>query len=61
MATFKLEVSMRGAALAEEDGPYELARLMHQVAAEVEAGATAGYMRDYNGNSVGNYWTEEDA
>ena len=50
---------MSGAALAEEDAPYELARLLHQVAGEVEAGMVTGYMRDYNGNSVGSYWIED--
>lgn len=54
---FTLTIESGNAALVE-GGREELARMLGVVSADVTSGMASGYLRDYNGNSVG-YWELE--
>lgn len=54
---FTLNVESDNAALVE-GGREELARMLGDVSADITSGMASGYLRDYNGNSVG-YWELE--
>lgn len=56
MARFTLTIDIDNAAF-DPDPTAELARILRQTAARVEAGATNGAARDINGNRVGTFGT----
>lgn len=43
------------AAFDGDDKPYEIARILREIAAQIESGNTSGTARDANGNAVGSY------
>lgn len=56
---FKMEFSTGNAAF-EEDGNYEIARILRKVADQVILGETEGIARDINGNTVGEWSLTEE-
>ncbi|UTC28625.1 hypothetical protein MARCHEWKA_01120 [Brevundimonas phage vB_BpoS-Marchewka] len=52
---FKLEIDTGNAAFDEGDKPYEIARILRDLAQKIENGADEGSVRDLNGNKVGHY------
>ena len=67
MSFFKVLFTTDNAAFDSEDGPYEIARILHQIADQVEQYCTAPPIKhqsivDINGNDIGRYvWLEEES
>lgn len=54
MSAFTLSITTDNAAFEDDPGP-EVARLLRDAAERVEAGVSAGVLRDVNGNTVGEW------
>ena len=52
---FTLSFDLNNDAFTEEESHVEIARILREAAQRSEEGFTSGYIRDYNGNSVG-FW-----
>lgn len=55
MSDLTLSFDTDSAAFADNAGPAEAARILRNVAARLERGATDGVLRDINGNRVGSW------
>jgi hypothetical protein len=53
---FKLTVEMENAAFSDDENA-ELVRILRDAAQRIEDGAVSGYLRDVNGNKVGEFST----
>ena len=40
--------------------PAEVSRILHEIAARIQAGDPEGQIRDINGNTIGDYWSKEE-
>ena len=56
---FTIEFETDNAAF--EDAAAEIARILRNVAAQVEVGRARGLAVDENGNSVGQFWVEVES
>jgi hypothetical protein len=54
MSTFRLQIKCDNEAFSDDPGA-ELARLLREVANEIEEGYQGGGLNDVNGNRVGSY------
>jgi hypothetical protein len=52
---FKLQIDMDNAAFADDDGTFEVARILRDVADGFETSGDTGFVRDFNGNRVGSW------
>ena len=57
---FKLEFRTGNAAFSHGDGPYEVKRILLDVAKQVESGRTSGKIMDVNGNCIGEFVADID-
>ena len=62
---FALDIKTDNAAFGEDDGPHtagsvaaEVARILRELATDIENGGDGGAVMDINGNSVGRYRLE---
>ena len=52
---FKISIKTTNAAFEGENRPYELARILREVASDLENGVTYAVVTDSNGNRVGEW------
>lgn len=52
---FELNIETDNAAFEDEDGAFEVARILRLVASQLERGARSAPILDVNGNRVGSY------
>lgn len=50
-----IKIKTENAAFDGDDKPYEIARILREIAAQIEHGNTSGTARDANGDAVGTY------
>jgi hypothetical protein len=58
--TFSLTFETGNAAFEDGNAPFEIAAILRNAAAKIEAGARAGVAYDSNGNKVGRFEWERD-
>jgi hypothetical protein len=52
---FKLEFKTDNAAFQDDNFAYEVERILHKVASQVNEGKTEGSILDYNGNLIDHF------
>lgn len=58
---FQLTIQTDNAAFGQHNDAHEIARILRAVADRLEQGDTGGNARDYNGNSVGEWFLDKKA
>lgn len=53
--TVKIKMNTKGAAFEGENKPFEMARILREIAGEMEEGVRYGHIIDSNGNTVGTW------
>jgi len=52
---FELNFNTDNAAFSDGNKPYEIARILREIADKIEDGQTEGNIRDINGNTTGTF------